>query len=130
MRFFSSVLLCLIVLFSDCQKPNTPLVRSGHSILVTNSTFESAAREFMGPEELEITRLCEPGTCPGHFDIQPSQAFLIQQSPFLIRFEFQSSLDSKIRALSGPQQKKIKVIANEEGLCKPESYLRICKAMS
>jgi hypothetical protein len=85
---------------------------------VTTSTFECAAREFLDTENLLVARLSEPGTCPGHFDIQPSQALLIKQCPVVVRFGFQSSLDSKIRGVAQGESKKIKVIPDEPGLCK------------
>lgn len=122
---FLFVLIC--VLSPGCQRNAQQFPEHGRAILVTNSTFECAAREFLDPENLLVARLSEPGTCPGHFDIQPSHALLIKQCPIVARFEFQASLDSKIRGVAQGENKKIKVISDEPGLCKPETYLDICR---
>jgi len=118
-------LLC--ILSPGCQRNVQQFPEHGRAILVTTSTFECAAREFLDAENLLVARLSEPGTCPGHFDIQPSQALLIKQCPIVVRFGFQSSLDSKIRGVAQGEDKKIKVISDEPGLCKPETYLSICR---
>ncbi|MBR5605939.1 MAG: hypothetical protein IKW70_05850 [Verrucomicrobia bacterium] len=113
----------IILLATGCSKQRNSSA-SDRSILLTNSTFESAAREFLSPSELEVIRLSEPGTCPGHFDIQPKHAAAMLRASLIVRFKFQESLDSKIGA-----DKKIRVIDNVEGLCKPSTYFSICEKM-
>ncbi|MDI9402155.1 MAG: hypothetical protein QM428_09510 [Verrucomicrobiota bacterium] len=128
MRFKTFFLFSFFLVFvAGCQKNAIQFPEHGRAILVTNSTFESAAREFLEAESLLVARLSEPGTCPGHFDIQPSQALLIKQCPVVVRFEFQASLDSKIRGVAQGKDKKIVVIADQPGLCLPETYLNICR---
>ena len=113
----------IILLAAGCSKQDS-FSTADKSVLLTNSTFESAAREFLSPSELEIIRLSEPGTCPGHFDIQPKHATAMLRTSLIVRFKFQESLDSKVGT-----NKKIKVIDNVEGLCKPSTYFSICEKM-
>ena len=113
----------IILLAAGCSKQGS-FSTTDKSILLTNSTFESAAREFLSPSELEVIRLSEPGTCPGHFDIQPKHAAAMLRTSLIVRFKFQESLDSKVGT-----NKKIKVIDNVEGLCKPSTYISICEKM-
>lgn len=83
----------------------------------------------MDEDSLFIARLSEPGTCPGHFDIRPDQSVIIRQCPVVLRFDFQTGLDSKIKSLTDGPEKKMVVIHNEGGLCMPESYTNICGAI-
>ncbi len=94
-------------------------------LLVSNSYFECVAREFLSPDELAICRLSEPGTCPGHFDIRPSQAAMIRQSSLVLMFDFQSGVATKLRQIGG-KEKRIILLSEHGGLCVPETYLATC----
>jgi hypothetical protein len=50
----------IILLTAGCSKQGS-FSTADKSISLTNSTFESAAREFLSPSELEVIRLSEPG---------------------------------------------------------------------
>ena len=100
--FLSFFLLLLLFIIPGCKQAplsSNPIPPNGKHILVTNSTFESALQEFPLPADLKITRLSEPGTCPGHYDILPSQALSIREASLILRFDFQSSLDPKIKTI-------------------------------
>ncbi len=98
---------------------STPKLASATSYL------ESAAQEFCGAEQ-DFVRLAEPGTCPGHFDIRPSQAADLRRCRALVRFDFQSSLDKflDVRETNGPVVIEVKI---RKGLGLPESYLSACR---
>jgi zinc transport system substrate-binding protein len=73
-----------------------------------------------------MLRLAEPGTCPGHFDIRPSQAAALQQCRLLLRFDFQHALDSQVRANAG-QGPAVGVVSVRNGMCVPDTYLAVCE---
>ncbi len=89
-------LICLVGLLlplPGCQRSST----TGHGpvIATTTSYLEAAARDLLG-DDLSVARLSEPGTCPGPFDIRPSQVQELQRCRALLRFDFQKSLDAKL----------------------------------
>ena len=93
-------------------------------IAVTNSYLEAAVLDLMGPTS--VLRLAEPGTCPGHFDIKPSQIQELSRCKALFRFDFQRSIDQKLknRIEKGLEVQEITVSG---GLCNPETYLETCR---
>lgn len=92
------------------------------------SYLESAAQEFFAGQQ-DFIRLAEPGTCPGHFDIRPSQAADLRRCRALVRFDFQSSLDKFLdaRETNGPVVVEVKL---RNGLGLPESYLSACEQIA
>ena len=58
-------------------------------IATTTSYLEAAVHDLLG-EDFSVLRLAEPGTCPGHFDIRPSQVLELRQCGVLLRFDFQA----------------------------------------
>jgi zinc transport system substrate-binding protein len=113
----------LITLLTACQ----PSGERGHTLLIatTTSYLEAAARDLLG-DEVRVLRLAEPGTCPGHFDIRPSQVQQLRRCRALLRFDFQKSLDAKF-AGSGTNGPAVAEIALRSGMCVPESYLTACR---
>ena len=115
-------LLLLALLPLGCR-PSGP-VTNRPKLAVTNTYLESAARDLLG-DGVTIIRLAEPGMCPGHFDLRPSQVTDLQSCRMLLRFEFQKSLDEKISP-SGTNRLAVVAVAIPGGLCRPESYAAAC----
>ena len=115
--------LLLAFALTGCGPTNhstsTPKLASATSYL------ESAAQEFVGGEQ-DFVRLAEPGTCPGHFDIRPSQAADLRRCRALVRFDFQSSLDKFLDA-KGTNAPVVVEVKIRNGLCLPDSYLSACR---
>ncbi|MBN1511346.1 MAG: zinc ABC transporter substrate-binding protein [Phycisphaerae bacterium] len=121
-RAFILLLVSSAVLPCGCrERPAAPAA----AVAATNSLLECAVRDFLG-ESTPVLRLAEPGMCPGHFDIRPSQVAELRRCRVLLRLEFQKSLDGK---LHGAKEEGLRfaeiVIAG--GLCEPESYLSACR---
>jgi zinc transport system substrate-binding protein len=128
-RFASvpSLLLTLVLLTgAGCGRPDVTVGQP--AIAVTTSYLESAARDLLG-NDVKVLRLAEPGTCPGHFDIRPSQAAELRRCRTLLRFEFQSPLDS-ILAGEGTNQVQVVGVVAGGGLCKPDTYLAGCRQIA
>lgn len=101
---------------------------SGPSIVTTTSYLESVARELLG-DDVTVVRLAEPGTCPGHFDIRPSQVEELRRCSALLRFDFQSSLDARLAGYGGRSMRPA-VASVKGGLCRPDTYLLACRQIA
>lgn len=111
------------VTLAACRRADPP--DEGVRIATTTSYLEAAARELLG-EHLSVLRLAEPGTCPGHFDLRPSQVAELRHCRALLRFDFQKSLDAKL-AVGGSNGLRIAEITLAGGMGLPESYLAACR---
>lgn len=102
-----------------------PSVQSSAAVAVSNSYLASAVREVAGGE-LRVISLAPPGTCPGHFDIRPSQVEALRHCRVLLRFDFQQAIDTQLADLSqgGPQ---IQAVEAPGAMCEPSSYLEVCR---
>lgn len=118
--------VALALLAGGCQRSDNA---SGQPALaVTTSYLESAARDVLG-DNVRVLRLAEPGACPGHFDIRPSQAAELRRCRALLRFNFQNSLDA-ILAGEGTNQARVVEVTIHGGLCQPGSYLAGCRQVA
>ena len=112
---------------AGCQRSGPAGGKPG--LAVSTSYLESAARDLLG-SDVEVLRLAEPGACPGHFDIRPSQAAELRRCRMLLRFNFQSSLDSFLSGNDGTNRVQVVEVAMGEGLCRPETYLAGCQQIA
>ncbi len=135
MRWIDSWVLgtCLLLLaaMSGCDRPGSHDGDPGATIpaiAASSSYLASATRDVLGSEE-PVLVLAEPGMCPGHFDLRPSQVQQLRGCQILLRFDFQSSLDQRILDGSdtGPQVVAVNVPG---GMCEPESYLSVCRQIA
>ncbi len=94
-------------------------------IAASNSLLECAVLDLLG-DATQVVRLAEPGMCPGHFDLRPSQVAELRHCRLLLRLDFQSSLDTR---LTGATQDGLHIaeVTIPGGLCEPESYLSACR---
>jgi ABC-type Zn uptake system ZnuABC Zn-binding protein ZnuA len=122
-RFFIGVALGLAL--GGCQRSE---LATGIRVATSTSYLEAAARDLI-EDQVEVVRLAEPGTCPGHFDIRPSQAAELRRCRALLRFDFQNSLDG-ILAGEGTNHARIVEVIIHGGLCQPDSYLAGCRQVA
>jgi ABC-type Zn uptake system ZnuABC Zn-binding protein ZnuA len=94
-------------------------------LAVTNTYLESIVVDLLG-KEAGIICLTEPGMCPGHFDVRPSQVARLRTCRLLLRFDFQSTLDAKLAPLAD-HGLVIAEIRPEGGLSTPTAYLEGCR---
>lgn len=95
------------------------------AIATTTSYLEAAARDFLG-DHVGVLRLAEPGTCPGHFDIRPSQSVALRTCRLLLRFDFQKPLDARLVG-TGSGDPRVGEIVLPGGMGLPASYLTACR---
>lgn len=110
----------------DAQRVEGDCGRST-SIAVSSTYFASAVRDVMG-EEIGLLVLAEPGMCPGHFDLRPSQVRQLRSCALTVRFDFQQGLDSRLGGLADlPPVVAVRVPG---GMCEPESYVAACREVA
>ena len=117
------ILLAFLVGLNGCQRSSSPVTTP--RIATSTSYLEAAARDLLD-NHVGVLRLAEPGTCPGHFDMRPSQVVELRQCRVLLRFDFQKSLDAKF-AHPGDHGPRVAEIGLHGGMCLPGSYLIACR---
>lgn len=107
----------------------SPMQAMGGTLRIASATsyLESAVCDLLGAD-IRLLRLAEPGTCPGHFDIRPSQAAELRRCDVLIRFDFQNSLDAVLEG--GPVQPIVLGVSAHGGLCRADVYLAACRQVA
>jgi len=128
----SACCVCLAVTLTACGRSDAPrdssTTRGAFRIAVSNSYLEAAVGDLLNSRE-PLYRLAEPGSCPGHYDIRPSQVSDLRQCRVLLRFDFQKSLDAKLKNLTNGGL-HICEIHIPGGLCVPSSYLAACRQIA
>jgi zinc transport system substrate-binding protein len=122
---------CIALLSAGCGRstPETaPAASVAPRVAATNSYLEAAVLDVLGGQE-PVLRLADPGMCPGHFDIRPSQVEDLRRCRLLLRFDFQASLDAKLSNVFDGGL-KIREIRVSGGLCEPSSYLGVCRQVA
>ena len=94
-------------------------------VAAANSLLAAAYRDVMGQGK-PVVMLAEPGMCPGHFDLRPSQVRRLRSCRFMLRFDFQHTLDSRLSEDHAGHLRVVSVTISG-GICEPESYLSACR---
>lgn len=97
-------------------------------VAAANAYLASAVRDVLG-DETPVLYLAEPGMCPGHFDLRPSQIGALRNCLLLLRFDFQTSLDEKLADLRRAGL-TIAAIRVDEGQCNPATYREVCSSVA
>ncbi|MCX8154960.1 MAG: hypothetical protein N3J91_00690 [Verrucomicrobiae bacterium] len=100
--------------------------RSRPAELACGSSYLEAAARDVTQQPVPLLRLAEPGTCPGHFDLRPSQAEALRRCRLLLRFDFQQALDTQVQA-GAPGGPEVGVVSVRGGMCVPATYLAVCE---
>jgi len=95
-------------------------------IAVSSSYLGAALRDLLG-EDVSLLVLAEPGMCPGHFDLRPSQVQELRACPILARFDFQNSLDVRLTDGAATQ---VVAVSVPGGMCEPASYRDVCRQLA
>lgn len=118
-------LLIIALLSAGCAEP----VRDPRPVVATTTSYlECAIRDVAG-DRFRVARLLPPGSCPGYFDVSPAMLDSLAGAQLLLRFEFQSALDDKLRHF---QNKGLSVgsVSSPEGLCLPATYTEVCRQVA
>lgn len=101
------------------------------AVAATNSYLETAIADLTGggKGDVEILPLAGPGSCPGHFDLRPSQIERLAECRLLVRFDFQKSLGEKLAVRVG-EELPVAEITISGGMCEPPSYMEACRQIA
>jgi len=121
-------LTCLLAGLSAAQPGCDDREANPPPVAATNTLLECAVRDLLGPEA-RVLRLAGPGMCPGHFDIRPSQVGDLSRCRLMLRLDFQKALDRKLTSATD-RGLHIREIQPGGGLCRPESYLAVCRQVA
>jgi zinc transport system substrate-binding protein len=119
-------LAALLPLLGGCERsaPAAP----APVVAVSNSYFGSAVADVLGGTPPALA-LAEPGSCPGHFDIRPSQVEQLRHCRLLLRFDFQRALDEKLAPLARDGLRVVELRV-DDGLCEPHAYIATCQQVA
>jgi len=98
--------------------------RPAPTVAVVDSFLASAVRDLLG-DSARVMRLAEPGMCPGHFDVRPSQIAVVRRCRVLLYQDFQKALAGRLERATGGRLRIVEV-GVPEGLCRPQTYLTAC----
>ncbi|MCU0961073.1 MAG: zinc ABC transporter substrate-binding protein [Pirellulaceae bacterium] len=98
------------------------------AVAVASPLLTAAVRE-LADETIPLVELAEPGMCPGHFDLRPSQVRRILASRLVLRFDFQKSLDARLTSASA-QPPPVAAIQVAGGMCEPTTFTDVCRQVS
>lgn len=107
-----------------CAGEATP----GGGIVVTTTLIETAVRDLMG-DGAPVVRLMPPGSCPGHFDLDPGQVRRLSSAGLFIRHDFQGRLDAGV-AKSGLSTNRIVALASRPAFTIPAHYTAMCAELA
>jgi len=93
-------------------------------VIVTTTAIESIVSE-VGKGSLEVISLIPPNSCPGHFDLKPSDAIKLNSADLLLAHSFEK--EAFLKKVAGLRQKKsalrIIVITVEGSWMVPDIHL-------
>lgn len=101
----------------------------GSALVVTTTSVLGAAVRAVSGDRVAVETLLPPGSCPGHFDLEPSQVRRLRAASLFFRHDFQGFLDSRLLA-NGMDRGEIAVIQTEGGLCVPGTFASLGRAVA
>ncbi|MBN1393823.1 MAG: hypothetical protein JW959_02165 [Pirellulales bacterium] len=117
-----------VPIFAGCRPMAEPAAPAEAPLAVSSSYLDAAVRDLLG-ERTPLFQLAGPGSCPGHFDVRPSQLEKLANCRLLVRFDFQQGLDKKLVGRNGGKP-AIVAVAPPGGLCVPDTYLAVCRRLA
>ena len=95
------------------------------TIVTTTSTLGAATQAVCG-EGVTVETLLPPGSCPGHFDLEPAQVRRLLSATAFFRHDFQGFLDSRLVA-NGVARDRIVALPAPGGLCVPDTFTALAR---
>ncbi len=121
-KIYFLIIIFLFALMAGCEKSSPP---KKADIVVTNTYLQSAVLDLSG-NNISSYCLSPPGMCPGHFDITPRQAQIINHAEIMLQFGFQKQLNESTQTLDSEKLRRENITA-PRGMCVPESYIKVCE---
>jgi len=96
------------------------------AVVVTTPSVLGAAAQAVGGEGVAVETILPPGSCPGHFDLEPAQVRRLLSATVFFRHEFQDFLDSRLLANDLPPD-RIAALPAPGGLCIPDTLATLAR---
>ncbi len=96
-------------------------------IVVTTTSVLGAAAQAVGGDSVTVETILPPGSCPGHFDLEPAQVRRLLAATAFFRHEFQGFLDERLLA-NGVAPDRIAILPAPGGLCVPSTFVALGRA--
>lgn len=102
---------------------------NGLPTVIASNTYLQAVVEDVAPRRFNLVCLAPPGTCPGHFDLQPRQLDAFREARVMLRFAFQAGLEERV---SGVARDALEIgqVQTRGSLNEPESYATACRQVA
>jgi len=120
-KFFSAILFALLISFC------TSILYAGDVkpfVIVTTTAIESIVSE-VAKDNLQVITLIPPDTCPGHFDLKPSDALKLNSAKLLLGHSFEK--ETFLKKIAGLIQKesalRIVAVSVEGSWMVPDTYI-------
>lgn len=97
-------------------------------VVVTTSLIETAVRDLLG-DRCDVVRLLPAGSCPGHFDIEPSHVKALAGAEAFIRHDFQAGLDASA-ARAGVKAENTISVTSLPAFTIPSNYVAMCRELA
>lgn len=109
------LLLLLIAAYGTLAAASKPVVWG-------TTTVIGEMLRMVGGDAIESRVLIPPRSCPGHFDLSPSDAVRIADARLMLRHDFQAYLDRRLTAQN--PELEIEIVSTGGQVILPEAYLR------
>lgn len=119
----TAALVVSLVLAGALLRPRHPTA----DVVVTSSYLECAVRALAG-DSLTVSSLAPPGSCPGHFDLSPSQARQVRRCRLVLLFDFQRGLEARLG--TGPRSTETAAIPLGDGMLLPATALATARRVA
>jgi zinc transport system substrate-binding protein len=96
-------------------------------IVVTTTSVLGAAVQAIGSDRVVVETILPPGSCPGHFDLEPAQVRRLLSATLFLRHDFQRFFDERLLA-NGIARDRIVALPAQGGLCVPETFASLGRA--
>ncbi|MBK8478336.1 MAG: zinc ABC transporter substrate-binding protein [Opitutaceae bacterium] len=98
-----------------------------HAVVITTTSTLGAAAQAVGGDSVSVETILPPGSCPGHFDLEPAQVRRLLACELFLRHDFQSFLDGRLLA-NGVARDRIAALPAAGGLCVPDTFVALGRA--
>lgn len=118
----ATVILCFLAVHAIHAelKPPSPAT----TVAVTTTLLETAVHDLLG-EAVSVFRLMAPGSCPGHFDLDPHQVKTVASAAVFLRHDFQNGLDAGL-IKAGLAVDRIMAVPSQPAFTIPSAYAAFC----
>jgi len=127
-KSFLSVLVLMVMTGVAVAGAVNALTSGVPRIVVTTTLIETAVRDLAG-DDVEVVRLLPPGSCPGHFDLEPGQVAAVAAASLFVRHDYQAGLDAGVQR-AGFNTNGLVSLGSFPAFTIPASYVALCTELN